>query len=245
MRAALIPTILLAVVAATSPALAQDKIAYANIQAIISLMPETKTAAQGVDSLGRQLAKELDVKQAYEKQKLEEAQKAAQKGATDADLDRYRKDLKALDDEIRQKSEDADSAMARRKADLMEPVLQKLEATIREVAKADGYTYVLNSIDGQGNSIVLYGQDDRDITKKILTKLGIPIPKGAESKGAESKGAPGVGAPSAGMPGAGVPGAGTPKAPAKGGAPKAGGAKPDSAKTPAPAPTSPKAGQSK
>jgi outer membrane protein len=230
MRVALIPTIVLAVAAATSPALAQDKIAYANIQAIISLMPETKTAAQGVDSLGRQLAKELDVKQAYEKQKYEEAQKAAQKGASDEDLDRYRKDLKALDDEIRQKSEDADSVMAHRKADLMEPVLQKLETTIREVAKADGYTFVLNSIDGQGNSIGLYGQDDRDITKKILTKLGIPIPKGAESKS--------VG-PAAGTP------AGTPKAPAKGGSPKSGDAKPDSAKVRPPAPPSPKPDSSK
>jgi outer membrane protein len=240
MRAARILTILLAFAAVTSPALAQDKIAYANIQAIISLMPETKTAAAGVDSLGRQLAKELDVKQAYEKQKYEEAQKAAQTGATEADLDRYRKDLKALDDEIRAKSEDADSAMARRKADLMEPVLQKLEGTIREVAKAEGYTFVLNSIDGQGNSIVLYGQEDRDITKTILTKLGIPIPKGAESKGA----------PGAAKPGAGSPTTGAPKVPAKGGAPKPatpapGGAKPDSAKAPAAAPTSPKAGQSK
>jgi outer membrane protein len=213
MRPAVMPTILLAVVVATAPAFAQDKIAYANIEAILSLMPETRSAAQGVDSLGRQLAKELDVKQAYEKQKLDEANKAAQKGATEEELDRYRKELKALDDEIRQKSVDADSAMSRKKAELMQPVLHKLETTIREVAKANGYTFVLNSVDGQGNSIVLYGQDDRDITKEILKKLGIPIPAQAE---------------------AGDSGKPSPKAPAKGAPPSPGRTKADSAKAPKP-----------
>jgi outer membrane protein len=221
MRAALIAALLLIAAAAPPPAQAQDKIAYANIEAIISLMPETKSAAQGVDSLGRQLAKELQVKQDYEKQRYEEAQKAAQKGATEAELDKFRSELKLLDDEIRRKSENADSTMARKKVELMQPVLHKLEATIKEIAKAEGYAFVLNSVDGQGNSIVLYGQDDRDITKKILTKLGIPIPKGADGSSAGVGGAP------------------------KGGSPKPAETKPDGAKTPAPAPTTPKGDQKK
>lgn len=224
MRAALITAVLL-LTAAPPPVRAQDKIAYANIEAIIALMPETKTAAQGVDTLGRQLAKELDVKQAYEKQRYEEAQKAASKGATDEDLDKYRRELKLLDDEIREKSQDADSTLARRKVELMQPVLHKLETTIKEIAKTDGYTYVLNSVDGQGNSIVLYGQDDRDITKKILTKLGIPIPKsGSTLDDASGK----VGA-----------------AASKGTSAKTPAGMPDSAKAATPAPASPKTGQGK
>ena len=212
MRAVAFLFVLSLAAAATTPAAAQDRIAYANIAAILSLMPETKTAAQGVDTLGRKLATDLDTKEAYAKQKYEEAQKAAAKGASEAELEKFRTELRALEDELRKGSEDADAQLARHKAELMQPVLEKLEKTIKEVAKADGYTYVLNSIDGQGNSIVLYGQEDRDITKKIIAKLGIAIPKD-ESKTGASKSDPSKTAP----PKGGAPSTGTP--------PKTGGSK--------------------
>jgi outer membrane protein len=205
MRAALSILVLSLLAATSTPVAAQDRIAYANIAAILSLMPETKSAAQGVDTLGRKLASDLDVKEAYAKQRYEEAQKAAAKGATEQELETFRKELRDLEDQIRKGSEDADTKMAQHKAELMQPVLEKLEKTIKEVAKAEGYTYVLNTVDGNGNSIVLYGQEDRDITKKILTKLGIPIPKDepkSTSKTEPSKTAP---------PKGGTPSAGTPK----------------------------------
>ena len=214
MRAVFLLVVLSLFAAAPPPAVAQDRIAYANIEAIISLMPETKTAAQGVDSLGRKLASELDVKESYAKQKYEEAQQAASKGASEPELDKFRKELRDLEEEIRKGSEDADTKMARHKADLMQPVLEKLETTIHEVAKAEGYTFVLNSVDGNGNSIVLYGGEGRDITKKILAKLGIAIPKNDSAKsdttkigtakiGPSKKGAPSTGTPASGTPGSG------------------------------------------
>ncbi len=159
------------------PAAAQDKIAYASLDLIVSLMPETKAMAQEIDTLGRKLAKELDTKEQYAEQKAKEAREAATSGATEADLDKRRTELRGLQEDLRKGAESADAELAKKRMDLLKPVFEKLETTIETVAKAEGYTYVLNSTDGQGNSIVLYGADGRDLTEKILAKLGIPVPK--------------------------------------------------------------------
>jgi outer membrane protein len=155
---------------------AQDRTAYANLDNILSLLPETKTMAASIDSLGRSLAKELEVKEAYAQQKVDEARKAKDAGATDAQLDKYRNELQGLENEIRRGAEEADAKLAKRRNEALKPLLDKLERTIEEVAKAEGFTMVLNSVDGNGNSVVLYGAEGRDITEKVLAKLGVTVP---------------------------------------------------------------------
>ncbi len=166
--------------ALAGPVAAQDKIAYASLDVIVSLMPETKALAQEIDTLGRKLAKDLDAKEQIAEGKAKEAREAAAAGASDQDLEKRRAELRALQDELRKGAEDADNELAKKRMDLLKPVFEKLETTIGDVAKAEGYTYVLNATDGQGNSVVLYGAEGRDLTEKILTKLGISAPKKAD-----------------------------------------------------------------
>jgi outer membrane protein len=186
----------LATAAAVRPAAAQDRLAYVNVESILALMPETKALAQSIDSLGRSLAKGLEVKEAYAQQKVEAARKAQAGGATEVELEKYRTELRGLEDEIRKGAEDADEKLARRRGEALQPLLEKLERTIKEVAKAEGYSMVLNSVDGDGNSIVLYGEEGRDISEKVLAKLGIAVPKaGAPKAGAPKTDAPKIEAP--------------------------------------------------
>ncbi len=177
MRFAAALSLVLIAAATVRPAAAQDRIAFANIEAILSLMPETKTLAQGIDSLGRTLAKELEAKEAHAQQRVETARKAQAAGATEAELEKHRTELRRLDEEIRKGAEAADEKLARRRGEALKPLLERLERTIEEVAKAEGYTMVLNAVDGDGNSIVLYGEEGRDISEKVLKKLGIAVPK--------------------------------------------------------------------
>ncbi len=178
--------------AAPPSALAQDKVAYANLDLIVSLMPETKALVKDIETLGRQLAKDLDTKEAFAEQKMKEAREAAAAGAKEPDLEKRRTELNQLQEELRKGAEDADAQLAKKRADALQPVFQKLEQTIEDVAKAEGFTMVLNGADGAGNSIVLYAQDGRDLTEKILVKLGVPVPKpAAENAGAGGKDAKG------------------------------------------------------
>jgi outer membrane protein len=183
MRARLAALAAAAVLVATlaAPANAQDKIAYANLDLIVSLMPETKALVKEIDTLGKKLAKDLDTKESFAEQRAKEAREAAAAGASEADLEKRRTELRGLQDDLRKGAESADAELEKKRNELLKPVFEKLEKTIADVAKAEGFTYVLNAVDGQGNSIVLYGAEGRDITEKLMTKLGVTVPKPPEA----------------------------------------------------------------
>jgi hypothetical protein len=48
------------------------------------------------------------------------------------------------------------------------------------VAKKKGFDYILNSVDGSGTSIVLWGPEGHDVTRAIVDELGIKL-EGDES----------------------------------------------------------------
>ncbi|MGB0369226.1 MAG: hypothetical protein ACPGD8_07455, partial [Flavobacteriales bacterium] len=43
------------------------------------------------------------------------------------------------------------------------------------VAKKKGFDYILNSVDGSGTSIVLWGPEGHDVTRAIVDELGIKL----------------------------------------------------------------------
>ena len=163
-----------------SPAPAQDRIAYANVEVLLALIPGSKEVSQQLESYHGELAKGLETKRAYAQQKLVEARDAAASGImSDAKLAEVDAELRELDREIQQSAAEADQKILQRRAELMQPVVTKLEETIRAVAEAEGYTLVLNSVDGAGISIVLYGSEERDLTERVRDDLegtGAPSP---------------------------------------------------------------------
>ena len=67
-----------------------------------------------------------------------------------------------------------------KREELLLPVLEKLQNKIDEVAKSNGFTYILNQTTSTGVSTILFGPEENDITEKLMTALGIQIPKGNE-----------------------------------------------------------------
>ena len=172
----IVPLVL--VLASATMALAEEKIGFANLELIFTLMPEAQEVTRQLESYQKELAKSLDTKQAYAQQKLAEAQEAAASGiASEEKLSQYEAELKKLEGEIRESAMEADKKLAQKRRELMEPVVAKLQGTIKGVGEAEGYSFVLNSVDGSGTSIVLYGVEERDLTKRILGELGITMPE--------------------------------------------------------------------
>jgi outer membrane protein len=173
-----VPVLLLAAgPLAAPPAAAEERVAHANMELILSLMPEMKSVMSRLDSFEKELTQQLDVKRAYAQQKLSEAQKAAAGGATEDDLDRFRRNLQELDQEIQMLAADSGERMNAKREELLEPVVARLQETIAAIAEREGYTYVLNSVDGVGTSIVLYGAEEHNLTKTILKELGVEVPE--------------------------------------------------------------------
>lgn len=161
---------------------AQLKIGYANIDYILAKMPETQSMQSRLQTYETQLGNKLKTKQGYYQQKLQELSDWAQgQGITSQDDPRLAKkaeemQLQKLGEELQKEGQAAEEQMAKKQIELMTPITEKLEAKIKEVAKAQGYDFILNQTDSGGVSIVLYGPEDRNLTKAIMTALSIPIP---------------------------------------------------------------------
>ena len=54
----------------------------------------------------------------------------------------------------------------------MEPVYKKVGKGIEDVAKENGFTFILNQQIG-GLDVILYGDDKMDISDLVLKKLGV------------------------------------------------------------------------
>ena len=158
---------------------AQDlKIGYANIEMVLVYMPETKAMNQQLQTFQKKLGEKLQTKQQYAQTKFTEYQEMAKKGdpADQATLQTLEQELVKLDEELKKEAGDADQKLMEKRQELMEPILKKLETSIKALAAADGYDLILNSVDGNGISIVLHGPEEHDLTKKLMESLGIEVP---------------------------------------------------------------------
>jgi outer membrane protein len=161
---------------------AQVKIGYASIDYILSKMPETQSMQSSLSTYEKQLSKQLETKDAYYKSKLQELSDWAQaQGITSQEDPRLATKaeelgLRKLGEDLQKAAAEAEEKLAKRQIELMTPITEKLEAKIKEVADASGYDFILNQTDSGGVSIVLYGPEDRNLTKAIMEALKIPIP---------------------------------------------------------------------
>ena len=53
----------------------------------------------------------------------------------------------------------------------MDPIAEKVQTKIKELATEKGYTYILNAMDGAGTSVILNGPDGDNITSDLMAKL--------------------------------------------------------------------------
>lgn len=160
----------------------QHKIGYVNLEAVLSVMPETKTMNQQLQTYQQKLGQALQTKDNYFQLKLQEYQEKAEAGATEAELKPQEDELKKLQTELQTLQADSEQKLIQKQQDLMAPVLEKIEALIKEIATTKKLDYILNSATN-GNSVLLQAPDQDNITKDLLDKLGIKLPEpAAENK---------------------------------------------------------------
>lgn len=168
-------TLILAI-AFTGLSMAQGlKIGYVNIELVLVYMPESQSMNQTLQTFQKKLSEKLQTKQQYAQTKFGEYQNEVDKMDEETRTAKET-ELMKLDEEIKKESADAEQKLMTKRQELMNPLLEKLDKAIKDMAKAEGYDYIINSIDGNGVSIVLYGPEEHDLTEKLMTSLGIKIP---------------------------------------------------------------------
>lgn len=82
-------------------------------------------------------------------------------------------ELTQLQENIQKFQQDAEASLRKKQSDLMEPVYAKVGKAIEEVAKENGYSFIINPQLVGGGDILLYNDEKYNISTLVLKKLGI------------------------------------------------------------------------
>ncbi len=149
---------------------AQMKIGYTNPDVILAALPEAKTIETELKTYGTQLENEMQNKRKELQTKFENYQKNVN-DMTPAIRESREKEIQTLNQALQEFQEKAQNDMQVKQAQLLQPVYEKIQKAIDDLAKAENYDYILVADAGQ-MPIILYAKEEYDITNKIITKLG-------------------------------------------------------------------------
>ncbi|MCB9186145.1 MAG: OmpH family outer membrane protein [Flavobacteriales bacterium] len=172
-------------VVATTMSFAQ-KVAHADINAILSVMPENQKINEDLRIYATGLSKMVDDKKAQLEIVVEQFNQTLGRGDTLKAIELQKKGLE-LDKDYQQSGAQADQLLQQKRNELMQPVLTRIRAAMETVAKKGGYECVLNSVDGAGTSVVLWSPQGTDITRAVVEELGIELKKSEPATPSEQK----------------------------------------------------------
>ena len=165
----------LLVTAIAIQASAQIKIGHFNSALVIKEMPEAKDAQRQLDQLVDGWQKELNQMQEEWKEKFEEFDKR-KLIMTDIRRSESEKELRDLDQKIQSFRNDKfgqNGELFRKQTELMKPVQDIIFSVVKEVAQEEDYDYIF---DKSGEILLMYTNDEYDITPLIFQKLNLTPP---------------------------------------------------------------------
>ena len=150
---------------------ASVKIGYADVDYIFSQMPEAKQIEAELKSTQQQLKNQIDARVADFQKKLADYQ-ANLNTMLDAVRQNTERELGQMQQNIEKLQQDAQTTIQTKQTQLMEPVYKKVGKGIEDVAKENGFTFILNQQIG-GLDVILYGDEKMDVSDLVLKKLGV------------------------------------------------------------------------
>ena len=148
---------------------AQVKIAHVNTAEVLDAMPDKAKAEKDLEKYYGELQKQLET-MAKEYQTKMQDYEANQATMSNLVKQSKEKEIVDLQTRIQQFQVNAEDEFANKRAELLKPMLDKIQNAINTVGKEKGYTYVLDLATG---AAVYVGTDAVDCTKDVKAKLGI------------------------------------------------------------------------
>lgn len=147
---------------------AQSKLAHIDVKALMTNMPEMKTAQTQLQKIQETYDKEYKTMVQEYQGKLEKYQREAENGtATEAVNETRSKEMQEMGQRIQQYQQTATKELQQKELDLLKPIMEKAQAAIQKVATAKGFEYVLDATEGSG-LLVAKGTDLLNDVKKEL-----------------------------------------------------------------------------
>ncbi|MBT8272029.1 MAG: OmpH family outer membrane protein [Flavobacteriaceae bacterium] len=146
---------------------AQTKVAHINTQALVEAMPEMQSAKSELEKVAKTYETEIQ-SMATELQNKVKQYDAEAATKTDEENTKRMQEVAGMEQSIRQYQAQAQQDLAKKEADLLEPILKRAKDAVIKVAKAQGFDYVLDSTAGQG--VIL--ADGKDLLPDVKQELG-------------------------------------------------------------------------
>jgi outer membrane protein len=156
----------------TANAQTTQKIGYAESDYILAQLPEFKKIESELKTHGDQLKNQIDAKIADYQAKVKAYQNMPATTPEPIKTDKER-ELTSLQENIQKFQQDAQSSFQKKQADLMDPIYKKIGKAIEEVAKENGYSFIINPAFQGGGDILLFSDDKFNISDLVLKKLGV------------------------------------------------------------------------
>ena len=151
-----------------STSLFAQKIGRINSQDVVVNMTEFKEAQTQIEALAKDLQAQAETIQVEMNNKLQEYQKGAET-MTDAVRQLKEKELNDMNTRLQEFNQVAQQELQKKEQELMEPIIKKANEAISEVAKAGGYTVIMES----GSMVYFDEANVKDISPEVKAKLGI------------------------------------------------------------------------
>lgn len=161
--------LLIAAVCLTSVASFAQKLGHINGQRLVEKMPEYKVAYEQLTAYKQQYETALQNMQKEYETMIADYQQKEKEGAPKVILETKVRDIQTKQQGIMDFQEQASQDVSNEEIKKVDPILKKAKAAIEAVAKANGFTYILDESTGA----LLYSGGE-DITPLVCTHLGIP-----------------------------------------------------------------------
>lgn len=150
---------------------AQSKVGFVEYDYLLSIMPEVNEIQAKLQTQGQQYEAIINEKKTEMAQieQLIQGTPNIDEVIRDSKIRRYQ----TLQTEIQEFAYTAQQKLEASELELVKPLYDKLDNVIGEVATAKGYDYVLNKSNAGGFSVVFSKNEEDNLTKAVITKLGL------------------------------------------------------------------------
>ena len=145
------------------------KFGHINSQELLSLMPERDSAEATIQKYAKDLEAELEIMNVEYNNKLNDYIEK-QDILTPLVKQTKEQELSEFQSRIQDFTANAQQDIQQQEAQLIQPIIQKAEKAIKDVAKENGFTYIFDLSRG---AVIYFSEQSEDILPLVLKKLGL------------------------------------------------------------------------
>ncbi len=149
---------------------AQSKVGHINSAELLSLMPEAKAAETNLENYTKQLDNQYKGMVERFQSEYQSTQKQIQEGLlTPVQVAEKEKYFGTEQEKIGRFELEAQQKIAKKREELLGPILKRAQTAIENVAQEGGYTYIFDTSMGS----ILFAVPSDDIMGSVKSKLGM------------------------------------------------------------------------